>query len=96
MGTTVWSPLYGGILTGKYNKELPESNRFEKFTFLKNRFDQYFKPEVRDETLRKLNALEDIAKELGCTMAQLSMAWVIYYKNVSTAITGASSPNQLI
>lgn len=44
MGTTVWSPLYGGILTGKYNKELPESNRFAKFTFLKQRFDQYFKP----------------------------------------------------
>ena len=96
MGTTIWSPLAGGLLTGRYNNGVPADSRFEKFGFLnKENIDKLFGEKNKEETLRKFNAFEALAKELGGSMAQLAMAWCLYNKNVSTALTGASSREQL-
>lgn len=94
-GTTTWSPLASGILTGKYNKGIPEGSRFDNNPSLARVFNKYFGPTKKDETVKKLNELEGIAKELGCTLAQLGVAWVAAYKNVSVALLGASSEEQL-
>jgi aryl-alcohol dehydrogenase-like predicted oxidoreductase len=87
-GTTTWSPLASGILTGKYNKGIPEGSRFDNNPSLARVFNKYFGPTKKDATVKKLNELEGIAKELGCTLAQLGVAWVAAYKNVSVALLG--------
>lgn len=56
---------------------------------------KYLNEKTKDKTLKALNAFEGIAKELGCSMAQLAMAWVINNPDVSTAITGATKVEQL-
>jgi len=97
LGTTIWSPLAGGLLTGRYNNGLPADSRYEKFGFLsKDKMDSLFGEKTKEETLKKLQRFEALAKELGGSMAQLAMAWCLYNKNVSTAITGASSSAQLV
>src|SRR3990167_11332947 len=94
-GTTVWSPLASGILTGKYNAGTPAGSRLDAnkqyITFL----EKWFGEAVRDATIKKLQALETIAAELGCKLSQLALAWVIATKDVSTCILGASSEEQL-
>jgi voltage-dependent potassium channel beta subunit len=94
-GTTTWSPLASGILTGKYNKGIPEGSRFDSNPNLAKFFHKYFGPTKKDATIKKLNELEDIAKELGCTLSQLGIAWVAAYQSVSVALLGASSEEQL-
>lgn len=97
-GSTIWSPLCQGILTGKYNKELPPASRMLSEDIperLKSTFRDLFSEANKEKTLKKFNDLENIAKELGGTMAQLAMAWAINNTNVSTAITGCSKPEQL-
>jgi voltage-dependent potassium channel beta subunit len=94
LGTTVWSPLAGGLLTGKYNKGIPEGSRatIEEYEWLRERFES----EQALLNIEKVKKLAPIAEELGCTMAQLALAWCLKNPNVSTAITGASRPEQVV
>jgi voltage-dependent potassium channel beta subunit len=90
IGLTTWSPLASGLLTGKYRDGVPKDSRgaIPRMSFL-----------VKDLTDRKKNdalgALEVIAKELGCTLAQLALAWCARNPRVSTVITGASKVSQV-
>ena len=89
-GSTTWSPLASGLLSGKYLNGIPEGSR----ATLKG-FD-WVKENVTDEAnLAKLRALEPIAKELGCTLSQLALAWCLKNPFVSTVITGASRVEQV-
>lgn len=94
LGTTIWSPLASGILTGKYEGTIPEGSRLS----LKNY--QWLRPELESEAGRqkveKVRLLAPLAAELGCTMPQLALAWCLANEDVSTVITGASSPKQVV
>ena len=90
MGTTIWSPLASGLLTGKYAKGVPADSRGS----LKNMAwmqDSLLDP-VKNAIVVKLGA---VAQELGCTTAQLAIAWCLKNPNVSTVITGASRAEQV-
>lgn len=91
MGTTIWSPLAAGFLTGKYNNGIPEGSRLaiEGFDWLKNRWIQ----DAKLEKVKKLTALSD---ELGVSLAALAIAWTINNQNVTTAILGATKKEQLL
>lgn len=91
MGTTIWSPLASGLLSGKYNDGIPEGSRFalEGFDWLKDRW-------IKDGTVEKVKQLAVLAKELGVSLAELSIAWCINNENVTTAILGASRKEQLL
>ncbi len=91
MGTTIWSPLASGLLTGKYNNGIPAGSRLalEGFDWLKNQL-------MIDEKLSAVKKLETLAKELGTSLATLSIAWCISNPNVTTAILGATKKEQLI
>jgi voltage-dependent potassium channel beta subunit len=93
LGTTIWSPLAGGLLTGKYNEGVPEGSRatVEGYEWLRPRYEGE-KAEARIEKVRRL---QPIADDLGCTMAQLALAWCLTNPNVSTVITGASRLEQV-
>jgi aryl-alcohol dehydrogenase-like predicted oxidoreductase len=89
-GTTIWSPLQGGILTGKYNDGAkPEGSRYDKHgDFLKDTWNSYFNEEKKDSTIKMLKALDDLAKENGFTMAQLALAWCLANTDISTVLLG--------
>ena len=89
MGTTVWSPLKGGVLTGKYNDGIPKNSRGE----MGSNMNGYV--QVAEQNRNKIQQLDDIAKELGCSLAQLALAWCLKNPNVSTVITGGSSVDQV-
>jgi voltage-dependent potassium channel beta subunit len=90
LGLTTWSPLASGLLTGKYRDGVPKDSRgaIPRMSFL-----------LKDLTDKKKNdalgALDAIAKELGCTLAQLALAWCARNPHVSTVITGASRVSQV-
>lgn len=88
IGTTIWSPLNSGILTGKYNKGIPEGSRLAQ----KNYHDMLKK---NLENIPKVIELEEVAKKVGCTVANLALAWCVVNQNVSTVILGASNVQQL-
>jgi voltage-dependent potassium channel beta subunit len=90
LGTTIWSPLASGLLSGKYNEGIPKGSRFalEGFDWLKDRW-------VADDRLKKVKKLSELAAKLGTTTAALSIAWCIHNPNVSTAILGATKKQQL-
>ena len=96
LGTTVWSPLASGVLTGKYNNGIPEGSRFDNNQDLIFVLNQYFSPTTKEATIAALNQFKELAKEMDCTMAQLAMAWVVSNPDVSTALTGASRVEQLV
>ena len=91
LGTTIWSPLASGLLTGKYSNDMPTDNRLhiEGMDWLKERT---LGDNSRIEKTKQLNAL---ANELGTSLAKLAIAWCVKNPNVSTAILGASKPQQL-
>ena len=93
LGTTIWSPLASGLLTGKYNKGIPEGSRgtLEGYEWLRERFTN----DEALEAIAKVEKLMPIAKELGGTMAQFALAWTLKNPRVSTAITGASTVDQV-
>jgi voltage-dependent potassium channel beta subunit len=96
MGTTIWSPLAGGILTGKYNESIPEGSRFDSENpLLKGIFERYFAADKKEETHKKLQGLGAIAKEVGCSQAQLALAWTLVNPNVSVCLFGATKESQL-
>jgi len=91
MGTTTWSPLASGLLSGKYNDGIPKGSRFalEGFDWLKDRW-------ISDDKIKKVKKLSDLAAKLDVTTAALSIAWVLKNPNVSTVILGATKKQQLI
>jgi len=91
LGTTIWSPLASGLLTGKYNAAVPKNSRFalEGFGWLKERW-------IADEKIKKVKKLSDLAAKLGVSTASLSIAWCIKNPNVTTAIMGATKKTQLL
>jgi len=96
MGTTIWSPLAGGVLTGKYNNGIPEGSRFDSDNpLLKSIFERMFSAEKKEKTLKTLTGLGEIAKEVGCSQAQLALAWAIANKNVSVTLFGATTIAQI-
>ena len=89
-GATTWSPLATGLLSGKYNTGIPQDSRAGVMNI------DWLTAAVTDqEKIAKVKALEPIAKELGCTLSQLSLAWCLKNPFVSTVITGASRVEQL-
>ena len=90
LGTTIWSPLAAGLLTGKYNEGIPEDSRMaiKGFEWLKERH-------VQEQKIEKVRQLQPIAEKLDCSLAALSIAWCIKNPNVSTAILGATKKEQL-
>jgi voltage-dependent potassium channel beta subunit len=94
LGTTIWSPLCSGLLTGKYNQGVPSGTRvsLKGYEWLRNEFES----DEGKQRLEKTRALAPVAQELGCTMAQMALAWCVKNPNVSSAITGASRPDQVI
>lgn len=89
-GTTIWSPLASGMLTGKYLKGIPKDSRAN----LKG-YDWLHKDITDKDRLAKVRALQPIAKELGCSLSQVAIAWCLKNPNVSTVILGASKVEQL-
>jgi voltage-dependent potassium channel beta subunit len=94
LGTTVWSPLASGLLTGKYNHEIPADTRIshKDFPWLKERF----KGELFEQRIEKVRRLTALAKELGISMSCLALAWCLKNTDVSTVITGSSRKEQVI
>ena len=90
LGTTIWSPLASGILSGKYNDKTPDATRFsiEGLEWLKE-------ANLVEEKLKVIRRLSDFAKELGISMPKLAIAWCLKNENVSTVILGASKKQQL-
>ena len=93
LGTTVWSPLASGMLTGKYLSGDPGDTRIslKDYEWLRKSFTD-------EEAQRRLNVvrgLNDFAKELGTTLPRLALAWCLKNPHVSTAIMGASRVEQL-
>jgi len=93
LGTTTFSPLASGFLTGKYNNGIPENSRLnlENYGWLRNILNS----EEGKNRIDKVKKLTGIANSLGITMAQLAIAWCLLNKNVSSVITGASKPEQV-
>ncbi|KAH8671080.1 putative voltage-gated K channel beta subunit [Xylariales sp. PMI_506] len=96
LGLTVFSPLRQGILTGKYKDGVPEDSRFaqEESEFIKGFWKRTGK-EKWDGIVAQVNKLQPIADKLGIKLSTLALAWVLHNPNVSSAITGASSPEQV-
>ena len=98
LGLTPFSPLKAGILTGKYNESIPKDSRFGEGTsddnFVKMMRERFQSEEWQAEA-KKVAALKPVADKLGTSQARLAMAWVLKNPNVSSAITGASRPEQI-
>jgi len=90
-GTTIWSPLASGVLTGKYANGIPAGSRaaLPGYEWLQE-------SQITPDRIQKVNQLMLIASDLGCTVAQLALAWCLTNPNVSTVITGASRPEQVM
>ena len=90
LGTTIWSPLASGLLTGKYNDGIPEDSRFalEGYDWLKDRY-------MAAEKMERVKKLTALAGELGVPVATLSIAWTLKNPHVTTAILGATRREQL-
>ncbi len=93
LGTTTWSPLASGILTGKYSGGVPDNSRITLpgYEWLRESFES----EKGQARIAKTEELRPVADELGCTLAQLAIAWCVSNPDVSTVITGASRPEQI-
>jgi voltage-dependent potassium channel beta subunit len=93
LGTTIWSPLASGLLTGKYNDGIPSGTRstVTGYEWLRPRLEG----KAVEDKIAKVRRLAEVADDLGCSLAQLAIAWCLTNPNVSTAITGASRPEQI-
>ena len=93
LGTTIWSPLASGMLTGKYNDGVPDDSRMnlKGYEWLRKMFEA----EEWQQRLAIVRQLTQVADDLGTTMAKMAIAWCLKNRNVSTVITGASRPEQV-
>ena len=90
-GSTTWSPLAMGFLSGRYNDgKIPEDSRLNKWDDFWSTRLTYMHGTMKDNIVKIGNGLAEISKELGCTQAQLALAWVIASKDVSTLLLGFS------
>ena len=90
-GTTTWSPLYSGLLTGKYNEgKIPKGSRgdLKAYAFLREKFED-------EKKLAVARKLTEVSDDLGVSLAQMSLAWLLKNPNVSTVITGATRVSQV-
>jgi voltage-dependent potassium channel beta subunit len=94
LGTTIWSPLASGLLTGKYNQGIPEGTRatLPGYEWLRENFTN----QEALQNIEKVRQMMPIAENLGYSMPQLALAWCLKNSNVSTVITGASRASQVI
>src|SRR3989304_5891830 len=90
LGTTIWSPLASGLLSGKYNDGVPPGSRatLKGYEWLR----EYV---ITPQNLEKVRKLQPVAADLNCTLAQLGLAWCLKNPHVSTVITGASRSEQV-
>jgi voltage-dependent potassium channel beta subunit len=88
MGTTIWSPLASGVLSGKYDHGIPPDSRLAK--------EAWLIPANFQEQVAKVKEISKIADDLSCTTSQLAIAWCLKNPNVSSVITGASRKEQLL
>jgi len=93
IGTTIWSPLASGMLTGKYNDGAPDDSRINLpgYEWLKRMFET----DEGKARIEKVKELSKLADEMGTSMARLALAWCLKNPNVSTVIMGASKVSQL-
>lgn len=91
MGTTIWSPLASGLLTGKYNHGIPEGSRLslEGFDWLKEKT-------LSEEKIQKVIKLEQIAHSLGMKLSVMAIAFCLKNPNVTSVILGATKEQQLL
>lgn len=89
LGLTTWSPLASGLLTGKYNDGIPADSRAALKGY------EWVKEGFTPERIEKVKQLQPVAAGLGCSMAQMAIAWCLKNPNVSTVITGASRVEQV-
>lgn len=87
LGLTIWSPLASGVLTGKYNDNIPENSRLAN--------EAWLIPSDMQTCITIVKKLMVIAQNLDCSIAQLALAWCLKNPHVSTVITGATSMEQL-
>ncbi len=89
-GTTIWSPLASGVLTGKYNDGIPEGSRLTRseLSWVKDKM-------LTESNIEKVRSLTTLTNELGMSLAHMALAWCLKNKNVSTVITGATKLSQL-
>lgn len=88
IGIVCWSPLAQGLLTGKYNNGIPEGSRAAQQKGLQN--------ELTDAKLGQIKSLANLASDQGLTVGQLALAWILRRPELSSAIIGASKPEQVI
>lgn len=90
LGTTIWSPLSSGLLTGKYNDGVPSDSRLARteLSWLNEKL-------MVNQKIEKVKKLSEVSNDLGITTASLSIAWCIKNPNVTTAILGATKKQQL-
>lgn len=91
LGTTIWSPLASGLLSGKYNDGIPKGSRLslEGFDWLKDQWTTVDK-------IKKVKKLAELSAKIGLSTAVMSIAWCIKNPNVTTAILGATKKTQLV
>lgn len=94
LGTTIWSPLASGLLTGKYNDGVPDDSRLslDKYKWLR---ENLLETESGKKKLEKVEKLAKVAEDAGLSMPEMALAWCLKNENVSTVITGASKPEQV-
>ena len=90
LGSTIWSPLASGVLSGKYMKRMPNKHRFKVKGY------EWLQEELLQDSFQpKLQTIKDLAEKMNVTMAQISIAWCLKNMNVSSVILGASKKSQL-
>ena len=89
IGSTIWSPLASGLLTGKYNKNIPEKSRFKVKGY------EWLADSMNEVDFNKIKKITDLSKKLNIKPSQLAIQWCLKNKNVSTVIIGASKLSQL-
>ncbi|KAF9130040.1 hypothetical protein BGW39_003528 [Mortierella sp. 14UC] len=96
MGATIWSPLASGLLSGKYNDGIPPDSRLAiEDNAVMKRLRESLESDDGRVKISKVAQLGHLAQQLGCTTAQLSLAWCLKNPNLSSVITGASRPSQI-
>ncbi len=92
IGIVVWSPLAQGILAGRYNEGVPQDSR----AATNKGSDREIEEELTEENVAKVRRLSAMAQEMGVSMGNLALAWVLRRPEISSVITGASKPEQVI
>jgi len=92
IGTTIWSPLDGGILTGKYNNGIPKDSRLHD----DNRLSRFFKRYSNEKKIEKCKELKKLCDEKKWSMVSLAIGWCLKNKNVTCVLLGASKKSQIV